>query len=227
MFKPHIGICKECGKERLIPTKNGLCIEHNEKLKKEKKSTRIRINEPKVQEALNELDKIVAKKKFKESGFKPHRGICSCGCDKEGYICVRKGYIQECNERIKKEKKKLSPRMNPIVAKVKKFKEPTGELKLFKMIWESRPHRCEVCGKEIKEFSHNIFSHILSKGSYGLLRLDENNIWIMCYDFNNERGWGGCHLTWEHHTNDMKEIPMWKPVFELADQLKQEANNKD
>lgn len=172
MFKPHYGTCPDCppNTRALIVVRAGYCQRHNEDRKKVKKALRKRVNEPKVQEALSGLDKIVSKKKFKE---------------------------------------------------------PTGELKLFKMIWESRPHRCEVCGKEIKNFSHNIFSHILSKGSYGELRLDENNIWIMCYDFNNERGWGGCHLKWEHHTNDMKDDPMWMPVFELAEQLKQEANNKD
>ena len=38
-------------------------------------------------------------------GFKIHKGVCSCGCGKEGLIVVKKGYIAQCNHRIKKEKK--------------------------------------------------------------------------------------------------------------------------
>lgn len=37
--------------------------------------------------------------------FKIHKGICSCGCGKEGIVCVSKGYIERCNYRIKQEKK--------------------------------------------------------------------------------------------------------------------------
>lgn len=172
MFKPHYGTgCPDCPPDTkaLIVVKSGYCQKHNEERKKEKKANRIRVNEPKITEALNDLDKI----------------------------------------------------------KKKKFKEPTGELNLFKQIWLAREHKCEVCGKEIKDFSHNIFSHVLSKGSHGELRLDENNILIMCHEFTEENGWYGCHHRWDCEKSDeMKEDPMWIPIFKLAEALKQETNNK-
>ena len=224
MFKPHYGTgCPDCPPDTkaLIVVKSGYCQRHNEDRKKEKKALRKSINEPKIKEAERDLEKIST------TGFKPHYGTCSCGCGKDGLICVRKGYIQQCNQRIKNENKKQQVRIKPIIVEEKKFKEPTGELKLFKIIWQTRPHRCEVCDKEINEFSHNIFSHILPKGLYPEYRLDENNIWIMCHDFNEERGWGGCHFDWGNFTDEMKSDPKWIPVFELAEALRQETNNKD
>ena len=183
--------------------------------------------------------------------FKIHRGICSCGCGKEGIVCVRAGYIQSCNFRIKKEKKNASPRMKPIqiadpkdkmkafaelkqkyelkktplkrTALKKKFPKNTGQLEVFNHIWSTREHKCEVCGQSIKRVngSVGIFSHVLSKGSYKELMLDEENILL--------KGDGlygncDCHFRWENRTAEMRNIEMWRPIFLLQDALKIKAN---
>lgn len=145
--------------------------------------------------------------------FKIHRGICSCGCGKEGIVCIKKGWIQECNERIKKEKKAASPRMKPLpianqrekkkafeelknkyqlkrtslkrTELKKKFPKATGEKELFLEIWEERPHYCtninckEYLGEE--PLTH-YFSHMKSKGAHNELRLDKQNITLLCFD---------------------------------------------
>lgn len=178
--------------------------------------------------------------------FKIHRGICSCGCGKEGIVCVRAGYIQQCNERIKKEKKNASPRMKHVqildpkekmrafgelkqkyqlkrTPLKKKFPKKTGEGEIFNLIWKTRQHNCEVCGQSLKRVnaSVGIFSHILSKGSYPDLRLDEENILLM-----GDGLYGNCfcHPIWEMRTAGMRNIEMWRPVFLLQDSLKRKSN---
>jgi len=46
--------------------------------------------------------------------FEYHNGICSCGCGKSGMIVVKAGYLAQCNERIKRDKKAGSQRVKPI-----------------------------------------------------------------------------------------------------------------
>lgn len=67
----------------------------------------------------------------------------------------------------------------------------TGELELFKEIWEERPHYCE--NKSCRKFLGNIlrvvfFSHRKSKGAYPELRLVKSNIDLLCPD---------CHHVWD------------------------------
>ena len=189
-------------------------------------------------------------------GFKIHRGICSCGCGKEGIVCVAKGYIQRCNYRIKQEKKGKSlttaPRIfvpkteeekQEIFDKLKekyeskklrqkplkrtplkkKFPKKTGEGLIFNHIWQTREHKCEVCGDPIKRVDGGVrmFSHVVSKGSHPELRLDEENILL--------KGDGlfgncDCHDKWEHRVPEMRDIEMWKPIFLLHDALIRKAN---
>jgi hypothetical protein len=119
--------------------------------------------------------------------FRPHKGTC-IECQHENVIiAVKKGYCQRCNERIKKEKKG-----KPLTPEPKKRKV-TGELALFKAIWETRPHNCEVCGCAVTEFDPKVFSHVLSKGAYPSFRLYDRNIMIMCYEYDGS----GCHQQWE------------------------------
>lgn len=61
----------------------------------------------------------------------------------------------------------------------RKYK-PTGELMLFKKIYESRPHFCEWCNKPINGFSIMNYHHIKPKSTHPELRLDENNIVKIC-----------------------------------------------
>jgi hypothetical protein len=94
---------------------------------------------------------------------------------------------------------------------------------VFDRIWNTREHKCEVCDTPIvrKNKSVGMFSHVLSKGSYPELRLDEENILLKgdgLYDNCD------CHHEWEHRTADMRNIERWRPVFLLQDALKRKAN---
>ena len=82
---------------------------------------------------------------------------------------------------------------------LKKEKKATGEKELFEEIWNTREHRCESCGKEIWEAQAECFSHIKPKGLYPELRLDPDNIELLCAS-TTERN--GCHYLWEHNKTE-------------------------
>ena len=68
-------------------------------------------------------------------------------------------------------------------------RQKTGELGLFIEIWGSRPHYCVKCGKWLgNEPKPVFFSHIKSKGARPDLRLDPNNIELLCEE---------CHYKYE------------------------------
>lgn len=84
--------------------------------------------------------------------------------------------------RIKWQKQKEAP---------KKKRKATGELKMFKEIWEERSHFCQnkMCGRYLGENLMPIFfSHRKSKGAYPALRLCKDNIDLLCAE---------CHQKWE------------------------------
>ena len=60
------------------------------------------------------------------------------------------------------------------------MKKPTGELKLFKEIWEEREHKSELSGNPLLPYGHFQwhwqFLHILSKGTYPKWKLEKKNI---------------------------------------------------
>jgi hypothetical protein len=58
----------------------------------------------------------------------------------------------------------------------KKRASPTGELALFKSIWNERPHVSELSGKQLGIFDIHCFHHILTKGAYPEHRLNKENI---------------------------------------------------
>ena len=58
-----------------------------------------------------------------------------------------------------------------------KQREPTGEMDVFKAIWDERPHVSEISGKPLDkyegtEFFPNLFMHILDKKNYPKYRLE-------------------------------------------------------
>ncbi len=64
---------------------------------------------------------------------------------------------------------------------------------LFFDIWNSNPHKCEICEDNIPEpLAHN-FAHIIPKGSYRRYKLLKKNIALLCirchtvFDFGNEQ----------------------------------------
>lgn len=59
-------------------------------------------------------------------------------------------------------------------------KEPTGELAVFKEIYEERPDICEWCGVPITGFSVMNYHHVKHKSTHPELRLDKNNITKIC-----------------------------------------------
>jgi len=138
--------------------------------------------------------------------FKPHKGICVCH-GKENIIVVKAGYCARGNYELKQNKKKAEGKETKKKTYVKK---PTGELAMFRAIWETRPHKCTVCKSGIKEATPSNFAHILSKGSYPSLRLLDRNIEILCAD---------CHYKFDFGDSSGEEFKALKEKREL---LKQE-----
>ncbi len=62
------------------------------------------------------------------------------------------------------------------------IKERRGDLQsLFTEIWQERPHVCVKCGKSLGDEPKAIFfSHIRSRGARPDLKLDKNNIELLC-----------------------------------------------
>ena len=62
----------------------------------------------------------------------------------------------------------------------KAMKKETGELQMFKEIWEERPHVSELSGKPLLPIGHFQwhwqFLHVLPKGSYPHYKLKKENI---------------------------------------------------
>lgn len=68
---------------------------------------------------------------------------------------------------------------------LKTKRKATGELEVFKMIWEERPHICQVSGRQLtKDTVH--FSHILPKGAFPRYRLLKENIWLVHHEIHDE-----------------------------------------
>ena len=63
---------------------------------------------------------------------------------------------------------------------LKKKRKNTGQAKVFREIWDSRPHNCAVCWYPLHEARAVNFSHTLPKGTYPDLMLDKDNIEILC-----------------------------------------------
>lgn len=97
--------------------------------------------------------------------------------------------------------------------------KPTGELEVFREIWDERPHKSEVSGEPLFDIDHhqwiNQFSHILPKGKYGRYRLLKRNIKLVTPKEHSDYGEAEYMVR-----NDER----WAWVFELRDKLKQEYN---
>ncbi len=116
--------------------------------------------------------------------FKPHNAVCT-QCSKFALVVVKKGLCAKCNYELKQNKKKAEGKS---IKKKTYVRKKTGELECFKLIWEKRPHFCEVCKSSIKYARPTNFAHILAKSTYPSLRLAEENIAILCE---------GCHYKFD------------------------------
>lgn len=77
---------------------------------------------------------------------------------------------------------------------ISRVRKPTGEKEVFKEIWEERPQYCTNCtkflGQEARAF---YFAHILPKGKFPKLRLEKENIMLLCMQ---------CHNAYDHGTKE-------------------------
>lgn len=127
--------------------------------------------------------------------------ICSCGSQ---YI-VNKRYnlCYECN--FKRLHKGLSSFEYKLLKQKENIKKRTkkknkGEKELFLEIWNEKAHYCEnkKCNKWLGHEPKAIFfSHRKPKSIYPELRLDKNNIDLLCQD---------CHWVWDF--GDRKKIEL-------------------
>lgn len=69
-------------------------------------------------------------------------------------------------------------------------KERRGDLtRLFLEIWRERLHICNHCGESLGDEPKPVFfSHIKSRGAYPELKMDKNNIELLCLE---------CHQRWD------------------------------
>ena len=67
------------------------------------------------------------------------------------------------------------------------WRKPTGERDLFLGLWNSRERKCVWCGKYLYEFNVGYFDHIKVKSVYPELRLEPENIRILCLQCHNDR----------------------------------------
>jgi hypothetical protein len=94
-------------------------------------------------------------------------------CGEPEYIWANKK-CKPCHYKSKppKEAKRVSLK--------KSFPKPTGELALFKAIWENRPHFCAICNEPLGEFNVSYFSHLLPKSAFPKFRLYDKNLMLKC-----------------------------------------------
>lgn len=126
----------------------------------------------------------------------------------------------EYNERAKAKQKS-----DPKKKKAWSYKrEPTGELDLFRRIWDGEIPHADVrdVGTHIQRVSCVtgmvlpepmrvwFMSHILKKSKFEAGRLDPENIRLMTFEE---------HETWEYKQYKIKDDPKWKHVFELKERL--------
>ncbi len=90
----------------------------------------------------------------------------------------------------------------------------TGEKEVFKLIWDSRKHGCEVCGIGIKEAKASNFAHVLPKGAYPEFRLREDNIFLLCSE---------CHDRQHYYGNSLRTSHKWSRFFRRRDELMEEV----
>lgn len=97
-----------------------------------------------------------------------------------------------------KGKEKTSPvKGNALSSKGRVSKNSSsGEMEVFKQIWNERPRVCFCCGVTLgTKLKPIFFSHVLAKGSYGRFKFYKGNILLKCPT---------CHHEWEF--SDRKNV---------------------
>lgn len=97
------------------------------------------------------------------------------------------------------------------------MRKATGELNMFREIWEEREHRCWITGNVINEPSPQCFAHILGKGGYPKYRLNKDNILLMDPHIHHLQHSLGKSVLIERY-------PKFLEFFEQQDQMKSKYN---
>ena len=120
---------------------------------------------------------------------------------------------------LKSSKGKITPKVKesslkpPKSKRIKtKIRKPTGELQLFLKRYSECKGLCQITNKQIP-FSVDCFMHILGKGSYPSLRLNEDN-----FLFVNSR----IHQLYDCEGKEklLREFPEAIVIYELKDKLR-------
>lgn len=98
-----------------------------------------------------------------------------------------------------------------------KPKAPTGELELFKKIYEKRKGLCGIT-KEWIPFHVESFMHILSKGSAPSFRLEEYNILMVQREI---------HRLYDNSSKEklLEKYPKAAIIYEIKEMLKERYDN--
>jgi len=101
-----------------------------------------------------------------------------------------------------------------------KFKAPTGELAMFKELWESQPHVSEFSGDKLWFFDINNYHHLLHKKPFPRFRLFKPNIIMLTRQ--------------EHHQIEtvamsdlIKKDIRWQVAADRYQQLKEMYNHEN
>lgn len=144
--------------------------------------------------------------------FKIHYGYCKF-CNKEDQLLVvRAGYCEKCNYQQKQEKKKAAGKKS---GKYQYKREATGEKSVFEYVLERDEPKCYVCGEHITLIMAHNFAHVLPKGKYPAMRLNPDNIRLLCFKFGQ-----GCHEAYDTKPHSELKGEGWEKLFALRDRLK-------
>lgn len=99
-----------------------------------------------------------------------------------------------------------------------KAKAPTGELVMFKEIWNERPHVSELNGEKLYYFDINCFHHLLHKSSFPKFLLFKPNIILLTRNQHHQ-------IETRAMSDLIKEDSRWLLVQERYQQLKEMYNH--
>lgn len=153
-------------------------------------------------------------------------GICSmCDDGKEKRLAKRKpplcGYHYTVEQR-KKSAEKNKDKPKKVYKQLKRTplsykRKPTGELELFKIMWENmKEHKSFINGEPIYTFNVRNFAHVLAKAKnkFPKFKLYEDCIKLLTFDQ---------HDKWDNGSReDLRKLPEWDKMFKLEAELIEE-----
>lgn len=158
----------------------------------------------------------------------PYKGLCDlCVIEAEqrGDIAIEKWIVNKrpplCSFHKAKSKSKSSApkkQIKPIKRKSRKDDFHLKESEVFEMIWDEEKRVSFVTNKPLPDINSArswYFSHVLAKGKakYPMFKYYKKNIVFKTFKE---------HELWENHKYKIRDLEMWKHVFELEEELKQE-----